>query len=129
MDEPDTTCRVVVCDDQAGFRELMAILIALEPQLELVGEAADGREAIEVVRSLQPDVLVLDIAMPVMDGLEALPLVREASPDTRVVVVTGFASDNVRRRALDSGARLFIEKGVDVAALVGQIKDLCPARV
>lgn len=103
----------------------MSILIALEPDLELVGEAADGREAIEVVRSLRPDVLVLDVAMPKMDGIEALPHIRVASPHTQVVVVTGFVTDHVRQRALDSGARLFIEKGVDVAALVGQIKVAC----
>jgi Response regulator containing a CheY-like receiver domain and an HTH DNA-binding domain len=77
----------------------MSILIELEPDLELVGEAADGREVIEVVRSLCPDVLVLDIAMPEMDGIEALPHILEAWPGTQVVVVTGFAADSVRQRA------------------------------
>ena len=128
MEQSVTACRIVVCDDQAGFRELVSILIELEPDLELVGEAADGREVIEVVRSLRPDVLVLDIAMPEMDGIEALPHIREASPETQVVVVTGYAADTVRQRALDSGARFFIEKGVDVAALVGQIKNACAER-
>lgn len=125
MNETATACRVVICDDQPGFRELLTILLALEPGIEVVGEAGDGREAIEVVRSLQPNVLVLDIAMPEMDGIEALPHVLEASPETQVVVITGFGSESVRKRALENGAHLFVEKGIDVEALVAQIRSAC----
>jgi DNA-binding NarL/FixJ family response regulator len=63
--------------------------------------------------------------MPVMDGLEALPLILETAPLTRVVMLTGFTSSDVRRRALEAGACLFIEKGTNVPALVGQIKNVC----
>jgi DNA-binding NarL/FixJ family response regulator len=122
-----TACRVVVCDDQPAFRELIAAVIGFDTEMEVVGEAADGRQAIEVVRSLRPDVLVLDLAMPELDGIEALPHIREASPDTRVIIVTGFGSASVKQRALDAGATLFVEKGTDVDELVGQIKALCPS--
>jgi DNA-binding NarL/FixJ family response regulator len=120
-----TKCGVVLCDDQRAFRQVMSIALGLEPDLEVLGEAADGEEAVRVVAELRPDVVVLDIAMPVMDGLEALPLILASVPETRVVMLTGFASAEVRRRALDGGACMFIEKGMNVPALVGCIKDVC----
>lgn len=125
MEGTTTVCRVVVCDDQPAFRELIAAVIGFEPDMEVVGEAGDGRQAIEVVRSLRPDVLVLDLAMPELDGIEALPHIREASPDTRVIIVTGFGSESVKQRALAAGAATFVEKGTDIDELVGHIKGLC----
>jgi len=77
-----------------------------------------------LVRELRPDVLLLDIAMPVMDGLEALPQIRESAPDTQVVMLTGVVSESVRQRALDAGASLFLEKGIGVNTLAAQIKAL-----
>jgi CheY-like chemotaxis protein len=121
----EEACRVVICDDQPGFRQLVAIVLNLDPDLEVVGETADGRQAIQLVRELRPDVLLLDIAMPVMDGLEALPQIRESAPETQVVMLTGVVSESVRQRALDAGACLFLEKGIDVETLVAQIKAVC----
>ncbi len=118
-------CQVVICDDQAAFRKLVSLVLGLEQDLDVVGEAADGEEAIRMVGELRPDVLLLDIAMPVMDGLEALPKIRESSPETQVIMLTGLVSERMRQRALDAGACLFIEKGTDVDALAGQIKDVC----
>lgn len=115
----------MICDDQAAFRQIVSVVLSLDPDVEVVGEAADGREAIRIVGELRPDVLLLDIAMPVLDGLEALPQIREASPETQVVMLTGVASESARRRALDGGACLFIEKGTDVDELARQIKDVC----
>ena len=118
-------CQVVICDDQPGFRQIVSVVLGLDPELEVVGEAADGRDAIRVVGELQPDVLLLDIAMPVMDGLEALPHIRASAPETRIVMLSGVAADSVRQRALDGGASSFIEKGTDVDAIVDQIKEIC----
>jgi DNA-binding NarL/FixJ family response regulator len=131
MEGAQMGCRVVICDDQAAFRQLVSVVLSLDPGVEVVAEAADGREAIRIVAELRPDVLLLDIAMPVMDGLEALPRVREASPETRVVMLTGVVAENVRQRAIDAGACLFLEKGTDLDELVGQLKDVCsrPATV
>lgn len=100
-------------------------MLGLEQDLAVVGEAANGRDVIEVVRELQPDVLLLDIAMPVMDGLEALPHVRSAAPGTAVVVLTGLTSEGVRQRALDAGARLVIEKGTDADELASHVREAC----
>jgi DNA-binding NarL/FixJ family response regulator len=120
-----TRCRVAICDDQASFRELVALVLGLDPELCVVGEASDGRRAIELATALQPDVLLLDIAMPVMDGLEALPLIRDAAAATKIVMLTGVATPRVREQAMAGGAAGFIEKGADVADLARQIKDIC----
>ncbi|MBW3592456.1 MAG: response regulator transcription factor [Actinobacteria bacterium] len=117
---------MAICDDQEAFRQVMTLVLGLEPGIEVVGEAADGREAVDLVTRLSPDVLLLDIAMPVMDGLEALPLIREAAPRTSVAMLTGVASEQVRERALAGGAALFIEKGTDAAEMTRQIRNLCP---
>jgi DNA-binding NarL/FixJ family response regulator len=124
----DEGCRIVICDDQAGFRQVMSTLLGLESNFHVVGEAGDGREAIDLVGELEPDVLLLDIAMPRMDGIEALPHIRLASPDTHVLMVTGFGSESVRRRALEAGASGFIEKGIDVDELITRVKDACAGR-
>jgi DNA-binding NarL/FixJ family response regulator len=118
-------CRIVLCDDHAAFRQVISIVLGLEADLEIVGEAADGREAIALVDELRPDVLVLDIAMPVMDGLEALEHLQAASPDTRVVMLTAVASSSIRSRALEGGAIAFIEKGADIEDVVAQIRNVC----
>jgi DNA-binding NarL/FixJ family response regulator len=118
-------CRIVICDDQAPFREVLRLMLEVEDGFEVVGEATNGRDVIEVVRELQPDVLLLDVAMPVMDGLEALPYVRAAAPDTAVVVLTGLASEAIRQRALDAGARLVVVKGTDAHELAGLVLEAC----
>jgi DNA-binding NarL/FixJ family response regulator len=116
--------RIVVCDDQPAYRTIVSTVLGLEPDIEIVGEAADGQQAIDLVTQLRPDLLVLDIAMPVMDGLEALPHIRTASPDTKVVMLTGVANDGVRERALDGGASLFLEKGTDIDEVVRAVSAL-----
>ena len=118
-------CRIVICDDQPAFREVMSVVLGLEAGFDVVGEASDGREAIEIVERLAPDVLLLDVAMPTMDGLEALPHIRRIAPATHVVMMTALTSPNVRQRALDAGAELFIEKGTDVAEIVDQVARVC----
>jgi DNA-binding NarL/FixJ family response regulator len=120
-------CRVGVCDDQAGFRQLVAVVLGLKSGLEIVGEAADGREAVALAKKLQPDVLLLDIAMPEMDGLEALPRVLEVSPSTQVVMLTGLTAASIRERALAAGASAFIEKGIDISELGDRIVAICRA--
>lgn len=120
-------CRVVICDDQAAFRQTVVIVLGLDEELEVVGQAANGQEAVDSVRELRPDVVLLDIAMPVLDGLEALPLIRAASPDTKVVMLTGVTSEAIRERALAAGAVLFLEKGTGIDALARRIKEACAA--
>lgn len=119
------TCRIVICDDQALFREALRTVLEQEDGLEVVGEGSNGSEAIELAESLRPDVFLLDVAMPVMDGLEALPHLRAVAPDTAVVVLTGLSSEDVRARALGAGAALVVEKGVDVAVITRSVREAC----
>lgn len=119
------TCRIVICDDQPGFRQLLTLVLGLQEGLEVVAEAEDGRGVVDVVAEFEPDVLLLDIAMPERDGLEALPHIRAASPETSVVMLTAFGSPTMRRRAHEAGADGLIEKGVDLDDMVAQIRQAC----
>jgi signal transduction histidine kinase len=90
--------------------------------IRVVGEAGDGREAVEMAGELKPDVVLLDLAMPIMDGLEALPLIREAAPDAKVIVLSGFDDKRMRESALRLGAVAYVEKGTPTSDLVSIIK-------
>lgn len=96
--------RVVLVDDTADIRTLLRIGFDLHPAFEVVGEAGDGRQAIEVCRTEQPDLVILDLRMPVMDGLAALPLLREACPAVRVILFSADASPADCERAVELGA-------------------------
>jgi two-component system, NarL family, response regulator DesR len=115
------TYRVIVADDEAGMRELMHTLLSLEPDFEVVGQARDGVEAVELVTELQPDLVVIDISMPVMDGLEAISKIRAISPATRVAVLSG------ERRPTPTGADTDIEKGTPNEIVVATLRTLCQA--
>src|SRR5207244_11663538 len=96
----------------------------LEDGFEVVGEAGDGKAAISRAEECQPDLVMLDLEMPVMDGLEALPLILEAAPRTKVVVVSGFPEESLQARALALGAVGYISKGLSVDALLRQLASL-----
>ncbi|GAA1056286.1 hypothetical protein GCM10017608_27840 [Agromyces luteolus] len=114
------TARVLVVDDQPLIRQAVAALLGAEPTLEVVGEAADGNEALDLVRELRPDVVLMDIRMPGLDGIEATRRIG-ADPelaDVRVLILTTFEEDENVVRALHAGASGFIGKGTDPDALV-----------
>jgi DNA-binding NarL/FixJ family response regulator len=104
------TVRVFLCDDVAELRLLTRFALEQDPGLEVVGEAGDGRACVKAIAETQPDVVVLDLAMPEVDGLEAIPLIREAAPDTRIIVFSGFIAHRLAAPVLERAAR-FIEKG------------------
>ena len=116
--------RVLVVDDAANLRELLTVLLDVEDDFEVVGTAADGAQAIERAAVLQPDVVLLDLAMPVMDGLQALPGLRAELPDARIVIFSGFEHEALAREALDAGADAYIEKGTSVMQLVARLRQL-----
>lgn len=101
---------------------MLQLVLEVEDGIEVVGEAADGTAGIELAREQQPDVLLLDVSMPVLDGLAALPSIREASPGTRVVMLTGFSDEGMREQALGNGAAGFVEKGSDPAAITNAVR-------
>jgi len=116
--------RVVVADDQALVRLGLRVLLESEDDLELVGEAADGRQALELVRSQRPDVVLMDVRMPVMDGLEALRSIGE-DPElaaTRVVVLTTFELDEYVFEALRCGASGFLIKDSEPADILRAVR-------
>ncbi len=111
-------------DDTATIR--MLIRLALENVgIQIVGEAGDGAAGVELVARELPDVVILDVAMPVMDGFEALPLMRAAVPGVRVVILSGFQASMVGDAALGAGADAFVEKG-QLDQLVTTVLRVCP---
>jgi DNA-binding NarL/FixJ family response regulator len=109
---------VVLVDDAADVREVIAALLRREQSFQVVGQAGDGAAGVELVRELRPDLVLLDLAMPVMDGLTALPLMLEASPDTRVVVLSAFGTDATVAAAMNAGASAFLHKGATLPQLL-----------
>jgi DNA-binding NarL/FixJ family response regulator len=114
--------RVALVDDQALFRAGIRMLVDSQPDLEVVGEASNGSEGVAVVRATQPDVVLMDIRMPVMDGLAATAeLLRDAAPP-RVVMLTTFDLDEAAARAIRGGASGFLLKDADPEFLLAAIR-------
>jgi len=110
--------RVLIVDDAEDLRMLLRFRMERAEQLEVVGEAADGLEAVEQARLLQPDLVILDVAMPHMDGLQALPLIREAVPEVRVIMLSAFNEDTMAESARQAGADHYVVKGSSLSELV-----------
>lgn len=102
--------RVVVADDQTAVREGLTILLDTMPGIEVVGAAADGDEALDLVRSVAPDVVLMDLKMPGCDGVVATERIRDRHPGVRVVVLTTYAEDDAVRAALRAGALGYLTK-------------------
>ncbi|WP_020572749.1 response regulator transcription factor [Parafrankia discariae] len=117
--------RVVIADDADGLRELLCLLFDTEPDFMVVGRAANGAEAVEVVTRTAPDLVLLDVAMPVLDGIGALPHVRMAAPDARVVIFTGFSENALRDEVMALGADELMEKDLSTGALLDRLRQMC----
>ena len=111
--EPEEPLRVVVVDDHPLFRDGLAMLLGSVPGLAVVGTAADGAAAVELAREEQPDVVVMDVQMPVLDGIEATRRITSDSPSTGVVVLTMSEDDSTVFAAVRAGARGYLLKGAD----------------
>ncbi len=112
--------RAVVIDDTSDIRDLMSIVLT-RSGMEVVGEAGDGRAGVDVVRAARPDVVLLDLAMPVMDGMEALPLIRELVPDAQIIVLSAF-DGAVEQQVLDWGADGYLVKGTPLRTIVSYLE-------
>ena len=104
--------RVLSVDDHALLRDGIAALIANQSDMELVAEASNGREAIELFRKHHPDVTLMDLQMPEMSGIDAMSAIRSEFPQARIIVLTTYAGDAQVFRALKAGARAFLLKGL-----------------
>jgi NarL family two-component system response regulator LiaR len=113
---------VLVADDHPVVRSGLRTFLDLQPDLEVIGEAEDGEEAVARVRELVPDVVVMDIVMPNVDGIEAIRRIRDASPATRVLVLTSFLDDEKVLPAVKAGAAGYLLKDVEPAELANAIR-------
>lgn len=117
----DTEATILVCDDNAAMRALLTAVLETGLDLCVVGEASDGHEAVAAAERLQPDVILLDLAMPRRNGLEALPDLRRVAPAARIVVFSGFASATVADDVVALGAAAYLEKGSPPEAIVAAV--------
>lgn len=111
--------RVMIADDRRFSREGLQALLATAPEVEVVGEAVNGSEAVRMVEHMRPDVVLMDVKMPVMDGLEATREIKRRQPNTKVVMLTMYITH--QGDALAAGADDFLVKGCPVEKLLGSI--------
>lgn len=116
------TIRVLIADDHTIVRSGVRLLLAAEPDIEVVGEALDGREAVAKAEILQPDVILMDITMPEMDGLEATRRIKTHSPHIHVLVLTMHRSDDYFFEMLRAGASGYVLKGAETSELINAVR-------
>jgi len=123
----DSRVRVVIADDQRLFAEALEAILSTDGRISVVGRAADGQAAVDLVRDRQPDVVLMDIAMPVLDGIAATEKIRSEAPETRVVVLTGSQAPQDISRARAAGAAGYVTKDQIAGDLVRAILDAASA--
>ena len=114
--------RVLVVDDQRVVRDGLALLLRVSPEVELVGTAENGRAALDVLGPLAPDVVLMDLRMPIMDGVEATRRIRAGHPSVQVIVLTTYADDESVFAALRAGARGYLTKDADAEEIVRAVQ-------
>jgi DNA-binding NarL/FixJ family response regulator len=113
--------RVLLVDDESRLRQMAKRVLVADHEIEVVGEAADGRTAIDLNSQLRPDLIVMDIAMPQLNGLEAAKIIRQQSSDPKIIIMTAMAAEPYRKAAMDVGASAFLSKGALDSDLVPTI--------
>jgi DNA-binding NarL/FixJ family response regulator len=119
---------VLLVDDQAPVRAGLRMRLGLEPDLEVIGEAEDGLEALELVRALRPDVVVMDVEMPCMDGIAAAQALSTIAPYCAVVILSLYGNVCNRKRAEEAGVAAFVAKQGDVEELISAIRSAAGLR-
>jgi DNA-binding NarL/FixJ family response regulator len=114
--------RVLIVDDNASFRRRVKRFLGSEPDIEVVGEAADGQEAILKARALQPDVVLMDVRMPGTNGINATRQLKEEMPEIQVIIVSRFDLEEYREAAMASGASAYVVKKSLIEELVPVIR-------
>jgi DNA-binding NarL/FixJ family response regulator len=117
-----STVRVLVVDDQELVRDGIASLLGIQPGISVVGTASDGKEAIELALTAAPDVILLDVRMPVMDGVEAVAVLRRRAPACRVVMLTTFDDEEYVVEALKAGASGYLLKNLPAGELANAVR-------
>lgn len=122
MTDQPSPLRIVVADDQASVREGLVVLLGLLPDIEVVGSAANGQQAIDLVCEHHPDAILLDLHMPVLDGIQATRVLASEHPDVAIVVLTTYADDASVLAALGAGARSYLTKDADRADIAHALR-------
>jgi NarL family two-component system response regulator LiaR len=120
----DNPIRILLVDDHAVVREGMRAFVQIKPDMEVVGEAADGFEALEKARDLEPDVILLDIVMPRLDGIGTIEALKEQGSQARILVITSFAEDEQIFPAIKAGALGYLLKDSQPQELIQAIRDV-----
>ena len=115
--------RVLIVDDSPQVRQELGTVLPLAGDIEIVGEAADGLEAVRLAEALQPEVVLLDLEMPAMDGYQAARQIKAICPSCRVVALTVYGDPSSRDQAAQAGVDVFLVKGVSVETLVQAISE------
>lgn len=113
--------RVLIVDDNEHVRKDLRTALSLDGDIEIVGEAADGREAIGLAGSIQPDVILMDLEMPVMDGYESTRQIKTRCPSCKVIALTVHDYESARTKAHEAGVDTFLVKGASIRTIVQSI--------
>ena len=119
---PSAAIRLLIVDDHPAFRAGLVALLADQPELRVVAECGDGREAVELYRRVRPDVVLMDLRLPGLSGVEAILAIRQEHSEARVIVVTTYDADEDIYRAIQSGAKSYLMKDSSKAEIVGTIR-------
>jgi DNA-binding NarL/FixJ family response regulator len=123
------TVRLLIADDHAVVREGLRMFLSLDEDIEVVGDAVDGREAVELTHELRPDVVLMDLLMPVMDGISATAAIRRELPEVEVVALTSFLEDHLVTEALRAGAIGYLLKDTDAQSVRRAIRAAAAGQV
>ena len=118
----------LLIDDVAELRMLLRLSLELSGRFDVVAEAENGVQGVELAEQHQPDLVLLDISMPLQDGLESLPMIRDAAPRAKVVMLSGFEERRVGSTALGLGASAYLEKGLPPERIVEELLDVMGRR-
>jgi DNA-binding NarL/FixJ family response regulator len=121
--------RILIVDDHAVVRQGLKMFLGLDPELDVIGEGSDGREAIRLARELQPDVVLMDLLMPGMNGIEAIEILRKEMPDIEVIALTSVLEDQSVVGAIRAGAIGYLLKDTEADELIRSIKAAAEGQV
>ena len=116
--------KLLICDDHAVVRRGLRSLVGVKPEMDLVGEAVDGEEAVEMARKLKPDVIIMDLIMPRKDGVAAISEIKKKNPDAKILVLTSFSDDKNVFSAIKAGASGYLLKDSSPEELLQAINDV-----
>ncbi len=114
--------KIMIADDQELIRESLRIVLNINPDMEVIGVTENGQETIDLVRAKKPDVILMDVRMPILDGVQCTRLIKEAYPEIRIIILTTFDDDEYVYNALKYGASGYLLKGVSVPELTQAVR-------